>query len=496
LTSYPRISHFQSVQELAGHLGQLGAELPLDAAMLSTAEGSPLAQPIRVGDLLVGNRWCIHPMEGWDGTDDGRPTPNTVRRWRHFGQSGAKLIWGGEAFAVRRDGRANPNQLYYRPENAEAMRGLLAELTAAHVDRFGPGADKDLLVGLQLTHSGRFCRPNRKDRAEPRIAYHHPVLDRKFHIDPHDDSVVFSDGELRRLVDDYVAAARMAQQVGFRFVDVKHCHGYLGHELLSAFDRPGPYGGSLENRSRFLRETIGAIRAECPGLGIGVRLSVFDFPAFHADPAQTGGGKLGPGIPHEYPTPYPAFGCDRNHPLEIDLEEPLRLLGMLRDECRVELVNLTAGSPYYNPHIQRPAYYPPLDGYQPPEDPLVGCFRQIDVVRQVKAHLPDLPIAGTAYTYFQEYLPHLAQGVVRAGWTDWVGVGRLALSYWDLPADVLQGRPLQVKRLCRTFSDCTTAPRSGLWSGCYPLDPHYKDSAEAAALKEVKARLRERLTSS
>jgi 2,4-dienoyl-CoA reductase-like NADH-dependent reductase (Old Yellow Enzyme family) len=490
MPTYPRIGHFRSVAQLQEHLRHLNIDLPLDDRPLAAAEDSPLAQPLEIGGFRVGNRWCIHPMEGWDGTPQGEPTENTIRRWRHFGQSGAKLIWGGEAFAVRSDARANPNQLYYRPQNAPAMQHLVAELRAAHRARFGPHAEEDLLVGLQLTHSGRFCRPNRKDRLEPRIAYHHPVLDAKFGIHPDDESVVLPDADLASLVGDYVAAARLAADAGFQFVDIKHCHGYLGHELLSAFTRPGPFGGTLENRSRLLRDTIGAIRSECPGLMIGVRLSIFDLPPFQPDPAQTRDGRFGPGVPHEYPVPYPAFGCRPEDPFSIDLTEPVALLRMLRNECGVELVNLSAGSPYYNPHMQRPAYYPPSDGYQPPEDPLLGCWRQIDAVRQVKQQVPDLPIVGTAYSYFQDYLPEVAQAVVRQGWTDSVGLGRMVLSYWDLPADVLAGRPLATKRICRTFSDCTTGPRSGLVSGCYPLDPHYRALPEAEQLKQAKIALR------
>ncbi|RMF94256.1 MAG: NADH:flavin oxidoreductase [Planctomycetota bacterium] len=492
--SYPRVPRFASSEELRAHLASLGWEIPIDEKPLSAAEGSPLAEPMKVGGFEVGNRWCIHPMEGWDGTPDGKPSEHTVRRWRNFGLSGAKLIWGGEAFAVRHDGRANPNQLCYRPENVDSMRSLLEALREAHRERFGESSTDNLLVGLQLTHSGRFCRPNRKDKLEPRIVYHHPVLDPKFGIDPNDDSVVFTDAEIRELIDDYIVSAKMAQQVGFQFVDVKHCHGYLGHEFLSAYDRPGPYGGSFENRTRFLREIVEGIRAECPGLMIGVRLSLFDMPPFLPDPESTGGGKFGPGIPAEYPVPYPGFGCNRENPLEIDLTEPIRLLQMMRDELKVELVNLSAGSPYYNPHIQRPALYPPSDGYQPPEDPLVGCCRQIVAVRQAVEAVPGLPTVGTGYTYFQEYLPHVAQAVVRAGWVHFVGVGRLALAYWDLPADVLEGKPLQTKRLCRTFSDCTTAPRNGLISGCYPLDEYYKQSESGAQLKQVKAALRQSLS--
>ncbi len=417
-------------------------------------------KPWTFGGFRVGNRIAIHPMEGWDCTTDGRPTEHTQRRWKHFGLSGAKLIWGGEAFAVQADGRANPNQLYYRPENEAPMRDLLRTLTDAHQERFG--RTDDLLVGLQLTHSGRFSRPNRKDAIEPRMAYRHPVLDRKYNVEHESDAaMLLTDDDIHGLIDAYVESAKLAQRVGFQFVDVKHCHGYLGHEFLSAFDRPGPYGGSFENRTRFLREIITAIRAECPGLLIGVRLSLFDMPPFKPDPDKGSGGKLGPGMPEEHPTSnYPGFGLNRSAPLEPQFDEPTRLLEMMRDDLGVCAVNLSAGSPYYNPHIQRPAYFPPSDGYQPPEDPLIGCVRQIHAVRDIKRAVPNLPIIGTAYTYFQEYLPHVAQAVVRAGWVDSVGLGRMVLSYWDLPADVLEGNAFATKKICRTFSDCTTAPRA------------------------------------
>jgi NADPH2 dehydrogenase len=492
--AFKKIGHLKTVDAFETHLAETGLDLPMDQTPLSAADGSPLAQTLQIGSFSVGNRWCVHPMEGWDATDDGRPTEPLVRRWQHFGESGAKLIWGGEAFAVRRDGRANPKQLYHSDGIDKPMAALLGKLRGAHTQRFGPGATDDLLVGLQLTHSGRFCRPNRQDTLEPRIAYHHPILDQKFNIAADDDSVLFSDDDIKRLIDCYIESARMAADVGFGFVDVKHCHGYLGHEFLSAFDRPGPYGGSFENRTRFLREIVEGIRVERPDLMIGVRLSLFDMPPFKPDPDQTGGGKFGPGIPEPHDAlAYPGFGCDRADPLSMNLDEPLKLLKMMRDDLGIEAVNLSAGSPYYNPHIQRPAYFPPSDGYSPPEDPLAGCVRQIQAVRDVRKQVEGLPIVGTAYTYLQEYVPHVAQALVREGWVDSIGLGRMALSYWDMPADILEGKPFAAKRICRTFSDCTTAPRNGIVSGCYPLDEHYKKSPEHVQLKEAKTQLRIRL---
>jgi 2,4-dienoyl-CoA reductase-like NADH-dependent reductase (Old Yellow Enzyme family) len=172
--------------------------------------------------------------------------------------------------------------------------------------------------------------------------------------------------------------------------------------------------------------------------------------------------------------------------LEIDLYETFAFLELLQS-LDIELVNLTAGSPYYNPHIQRPAYFPPSDGYLPPEDPLIGVARQVNTVAAIKTRFPGLAIVGTGYTYLQEWLPHVAQAAVRNGMVDFVGLGRMMLAYPEFPTDLLDGRPLQRKRLCRTFSDCTTAPRMGFVSGCYPLDEFYKASPEAEELARLKA---------
>jgi hypothetical protein len=152
------------------------------------------------------------------------------------------------------------------------------------------------------------------------------------------------------------------------------------------------------------------------------------------------------------------------------------------------MINVSCGSPYYSPHIQRPAIFPPIDGYLPPEDPLVGVWRQIETVRQCKAALPDVVMVGSGYSYLQDYLVHVAQATVREGWTDFVGLGRMVLSYPELPAHTLAGRKIDRKRICRTFSDCTTAPRQGFISGCYPLDPYYQDLPHREELIAIKQR--------
>jgi NADPH2 dehydrogenase len=482
-----RIPSLKTVGDFRKHISALGIELPCEDA-IATGSASPLAQPIEqalINGKKIGNRFAIQPMEGWDGTTSGGITDEVVRRWQRFGESGAKLIYGGEAMAVRADGRANPNQLIINSENKAALARLRETLVSAHQQRYG-SAD-DLVIGFQLTHSGRFCKPNDKFRMEPRVAYRHPILDKKFKVTSEDQ--VWTDDEIEQLIQNYIQAAKVAWDAGADFVDIKHCHGYLLHEFLGAFTRPGRFGGSFENRTRILREIVSGIRSSGNGIDLGVRLSAFDFVPFKPDPSLSQPGKPGPGVPEEFSHCLPycfGFGVNRQNPVEYDLTESFQFLDLCA-QLGIKIVNLSAGSPYYNPHIQRPAAYPPSDGYQPPEDPLVGVARQINVVRQLKARAPkNMVIVGTAYSYLQEYLPHVAQHVIRHGWADAIGLGRMVLSYPTILAEAIEKGALATKFICRTFSDCTTAPRNGLISGCYPLDKYYSARPEFQKLKEVK----------
>lgn len=477
--TYRKIAALRTPAAFIHHLAGLGIEMPFEESV-EPAPASPLAQSVAVDGLAIGNRFCVLPMEGWDGQPDGRPSELTIRRWQRFGLSGAKLVWGGEAVAVRHDGRANPNQLVINRRTLPELARLREALCTAHAA--ANGSTEGLVVGLQLTHSGRYSKPNSKTAFESRLAYDHPWLNPRVRL-PVPSGQVLSDNDLDALVEDFIRAAGEAQEAGFDFVDVKLCHGYLGHELLSAFDRPGRYGGSFENRTRFPRAIIQGIQARVPGLRIGVRLSAFDFVPFKPGPDGIGTPDWVGLAEGRYPY---SFGGDGSG-LGIDLAEPIALVQMLAG-LGVHLVCLTAGSPYYVPHIQRPAYFPPSDGYQPPEDPMLGVARQMAVVREIRQACPETVFVGSAYTALQDWLPNVAQAAVHAGWTDLVGLGRMVLSYPELPADVLAARPLQRKHLCRTFSDCTTAPRGGLVSGCYPLDEFYKNSPEAEALEALKRR--------
>jgi 2,4-dienoyl-CoA reductase-like NADH-dependent reductase (Old Yellow Enzyme family) len=461
-----RLGSLKDVEAFREYLSVNRITIPCDSVLIE-GKSSPLSQPFQLDEFRIGNRLTIHPMEGWDGTPDGRPSPLTIRRWQHFGASGAKLIWGGEAVAVREDGRANPNQLWINSRTIGDIEKLRNTLVAEH--RRSAGSDDGLLIGLQLTHSGRFSHGG------PRILYRHPLLDKRLRLP--DDYPVLTDGDIRELIEYFHDAARMAHAAGFDFVDVKHCHGYLGHEFLSAHTRDGDYGGSFENRTRFLREIVEGIRSQAPGLGIAVRFSAFDTVPFN----RSGEPDTDALVPYRW-----GFGVNPMDPTSPSLEEPLKFLALL-ERLNIRLVNVTAGSPYYNPHVQRPAMFPPSDGYSPPEDPLAGVARQMKFTQALKSRFPELFFVGTAYSYLQEFLPYVAQAAVGEGWVDSVGIGRLVLSYPEFPLDLLEGRPFRRKLFCRTFSDCTTGPRKGLPSGCYPLDESYRNSQSGAQLKEMKA---------
>ena len=470
------MAQLKTAPDLANYLDTNGIDLPFDDALLPP-DASPFGRKIALkSGRTIGNSLCILPMEGWDGTPNGKPSAFTRNRWVKFAESGAKLLFGCEAVAVCHAGKANPNQLVINADNLDEFISLRQLLLDKHSAAFG--RTDDLLIGLQLTHSGRFCKPDSHKKFESQILYSHPYLNQKFGMDA--DYPILTDEAIDTIIAQYVAAAVMAQRAGYDFVDIKHCHGYLGHEFLSAVNRDGRYGGSFENRTRFLRNIVAGIRPAAPGLEMGIRLSAFDLLPFKKGPNDVGEPEQTGAYPFAF------GGADTG--LTLDLNEPKAFLE-LAQSLGIQLICITGGSPYYNPHLMRPALFPPSDGYLPPEDPLLGVKRQIDVTAELKRAFPHLVIIGSGYSYLQEWLPNVAQHVLRMGMADSIGFGRMVLSYPTMPADMLAGHSLTRNLICRTFSDCTTAPRNGLLSGCYPLDPLYKKSPEAEVLKAIKETL-------
>ena len=442
-----------------------------DAARLGHAlemsdDFSVLFEPVEIGRHRAGNRLAIQPMEGCDGTPAGQPDELTYRRYLRFGGGGAKIIWG-EATAIAEDARMNPRQLWIHDGSAAAIEAMLAGCRRAHREAFG--TEDGFVVGLQLTHSGRYSY------RKPAIATRDPILD-PLTLDKStgkrlDASYpLLSDDDLKRIEDEYLAAARLVKKIGVDFVDVKQCHRYLLSELLAAKNRPGAYGGSLENRSRLVRNVIGCIRDELPDLTIATRMNAYDGIPYRGE----GEDFVGTPCPHELPL-LTAFGTNAEDHLHEDLREPVQLVGWLRD-WGVKLINVTCGNPYANPHLVRPAEFPPTDGYHAPEHPLLGVLRHFRITRALQAAVPDVPVVGSGYSWLQDYALHAAAANVASGSVAIVGMGRATLAQPDFALNLMRTGRLDRKKVCRTFSYCTNLMRTknhplGQYpTGCPPFD--------------------------
>ena len=410
----------------------------------------PLLEATEVGGTRVPNRIAAQPMEGCDGTPEGAPADLTVRRYQRFGAGGAGLIWF-EATSVVPDGRANPRQLLITPATAPAFRQLVHLTRAAARERFGP-AHRPYLV-LQLTHSGRFSRT-----ALPggrRAACRNPHLDRE-------PLPAWTDTELDGLVGAFVTAARLAADAGFDAVDIKACHGYLLHELLGAHTRADSrYGGPFEHRARLLTDVVSAVRAEVPAVDVAVRFNATD----------------------SVPFPY-GFGMPADGGAGVDLGEPKRLARLLRDAGCVVL-NVTAGIPTHNPHVNRPFDRPVEGTVPPPEHPLAGVVRLLGLSAAIQAEVPSVPVVATGLSWLRQFWPPVAAGLLAAGGAGFAGLGRGMFAYPDAPADLMASGTLEPVKCCISCSRCTELMRMGSTAGCAVRDhPLYsslhRDATRAA----------------
>ncbi len=411
---------------------------------------SILAQSVSVGSLRIPNSLAVQPMEGCDGEPDGRPGKLTVRRYERFASGGAGLVWM-EAIAVVPEGRANPRQLWL---NADS-RHSFAEMVRMMRDRASEsmGSDFRPLIVAQLTHSGRYSKPDgiarpmipvRDPYRDPMTPEPLPTTSRSSRIP--DNHPLITDDELDRLQSAYVRAAELAFEAGFDAVDIKSCHGYLINELLAAHTRKGKYGGSFENRTRFLLEVIERIRKELGEVAITTRMGVHD----------------------RIPYPY-GWAVDPEDYTRPDLSEPKRLITELVRHG-VRMVNITVANPYYNPHVNRPFNEPVCGGYPQPEHPLTGVKRMIDLAGEIQSAFPDVAIIGSGYSWLRQMMPYAAAASKYHGLTTLVGVGRMAFAYPDFAKDILRNGQLDSERVCLGCSACTQIMRDGGRTGCVVRD--------------------------
>lgn len=426
---------YKTVSELLADVEAMDLELGFSADI------SPLLESVQLRGRKIPNRLVINPMEGCDGTPTGEPDELTYRRYSRFARGGSGLLWF-EATAVVPEGRANPRQLYLHSGNAAAFKDLLEHSLAEARDAFG-SSFRPVTV-LQLTHSGRYSRPS--GARAPVIAFHDPILDCETGVT--DDQVPISDGELEKLQDSFVQAALLARDIGFDAVDLKHCHRYLMSELLAAHTRPGRFGGSLENRTRFLLDLVEKVQdAVGDDLLVTTRLNVYD-------------GHL---YPYGWGVKPEEGSCD------VCLDEPVWLVKQLAARG-VGLINVTAGNPYHSPHINRPFDAPVKGGYIPSEHPLVGVERLVQITRVIQEAVPEVLIVGSGYSWLRQFFPQAGAYAVSKGWTSLVGVGREAFAYPDYAKDLMERGQLDPRKCCITCSRCTQIMRDGGRTGCPVFD--------------------------
>jgi len=432
---FPFLNTYSQLQD---DLTKLGAALPMSEDL------SVLSEPLTFGlnkKYALPNRFVIQPMEGFDSGPDGEPTELGFRRYERFAAGGAGLIWF-EATAVRADGRCNSQQFWINEKSVNRFAALEEKTRSIAKKEFG----HDIVSIIQLTHSGRYCKPVRGQRM-PVIAQHSGVLDAAHNIP--DDYPLITDDELDRLQDDYITAAKLAAKCGFDGVDIKSCHGYLLNELLGAHTREGKYGGSFENRTRFLRETLERIRNEVSSIFVTSRFNAYD------------------AVKHPW-----GFCSVKEDYKQWDLTEAKQLAAMLY-RLGAPLLNVTIGNPYFNPHYNRP-YAKAIRGAVPYDEyPLLGVVRFANIVREMQESLPEVPMLGAGMGWLQHLVAQVASGLIQRGWATLFGFGRNALACPDLPKEIMTEGGMDPKKVCLACSGCTELMRAEMPTGCVMRDREY-----------------------
>lgn len=434
--------NYKTLEDFTADLERFKLELPISEDL------SLLKAPVTVGGKKIPNRLGIQPMEGCDALADGSPGELTFRRYLRFARGGSGLIWF-EATAASEAGRGKPTQLYLHEGNVDSFAKLVDQTRQAGLEASG---EVPYLV-LQLTHAGRYGDGKV-------IAVHEPELDRRAGVDP--QKPVITDEELQALEDDFVAAARLAKQAGFDAVDIKACHRYLISELLGAHNRPGNYGGSYENRTRWLKNVIGKIRNAGIDIDITTRLNAYDAIAY----------------------PY-GWGSDSTG--GIDLAEPKRLVQELVS-LGLSMINITIATPYLTPHISRPYDQPGRNGYPQPEHPLVGVARILNVAKEIQLTVPDCVIVGTGFSWLRQFAPYVAAGMIKEGWASICGFGRGGFAYPDFAKDIFTTGAMSPRKVCISCSKCSELKGAAWLTGCVVRDsevyaPIYQDFIKATGGK-------------
>ncbi len=428
MTDFRRFN-LDTIDDLKAELKALNLELPISEDL------SILGKPISIAGRSLPNRFVIQPMEGVDGKPStGAPTELTFRRYRRFAEGGSALIWA-EAVSVVPEGCSNIKQMRLNRDNLDDYKRLVDETRAAARKSFG----HDITFVVQLTHSGRFSRPG--GEMKPLKAQHNPHLDTMLGMK---DIEPVSDDYLDSLQDEFIKAGKLAAEAGYDGVDMKAVHGYLIAELLGSRTRKGKYGGSYENRTRFLKETAARMMEELPpGCFVTTRASVLE------------------------PTPYPygwGVAALESDTWMVDLEEPKRLMKECFD-LGLPMFNVSVGFPRFQPYLNRPHDNTLVGQGEPPEYPLVGVVRFQQTVRDMQKSLPECPVPTAGLTWLRHLLPQAAAGMLKEGWASLIGLGRGAFAYPDMVKDILNEGRAERSKCCTTCSMCSQIMKDGVGCG-------------------------------
>ena len=422
--------HYKTLEEVKERAEELKVYLPFSSST------DILKTPLKVGNVTFHNRMGIAPMEGADSLEDGSPSDYTIRRYVNEAIGGSALIWF-EAISIVPEGRSSKTQLLLTEEKVESYKRMNEKIKEA--GRKANGFEPYLI--MQANHSGRYSNPD--NRPAPMIAYRHPQLEQ---YRAADDSCIVTDDYLKSLEESFGKAALLAKKAGFDAVDIKSCHGYLLAELLSAYDRPGQYGGNYENRTRLLKNGIKAAKVwEDENFQVTCRLGIYDG--------------------YEYPW---GFGVSEGSGLKPDLKEPIRLVKELYGNCGIQMMNLTMGNPYATTHVTRPF---DMGKYEPEEHPFTGIGRMIAGIGEVKKAVPEMVIFGSAPTYLRQFADLYTAGAVEEGFCDGMLFGRMAFADPDYANEIIKNGRIDPKRVCMTCGKCGDLIRAHKPTGCVIRDP-------------------------
>ena len=416
--------------ELEKQCADAGVSLPFSSDL------SSLRAPLKILGKTAHNRLVYQAMEGCDGTFEGVPDELTIRRYMRFADGGAGIIWF-EATAVTEDGRANPRQMYINEKNLDAFKSIVASIKERCLKANG----YEPIVICQLTHSGRYSKPNGKP--EPLIAYNNPIFEKD---NPIDKSRILSDDRLDFIGEALVNGARLAEAAGFDGADIKSCHRYLLCELLSAYTRENSrYGGSFENRTRLLRSSVEGAMANCSKeFIVTTRMNAYDG--------------------FEYPY---GFGVDDGEGIKPNFTEAKALCAELV-KLGVPLINITMGNPYVNPHVNRPFA---RGTYEHPEHPILGVERMLDGIAEIAASVKGTPIISSGLSYLGSVSANVAAAYIENGGFDFAGYGRETLAYPSLAKDICQNGGLDKSKVCIACGKCSEIMRKpGGTPGCVIRD--------------------------